>query len=341
MSNPTIPTIHDVAKVAGVSLASVSQAFHNPSRVSPDIRDRILHAAEQLGYIPKFVRKRSEFGNIGLVIDKKRGPFGEFYSHIIMGVLDQAKKLKWNISLETYSVEGEKLPPMITEKKVDGIILLSKHEDLFIRKLIERKIPYCVADYSSLSLKHNCVTPDWYRGAFLATEYLIEHGHRKIAMIHTPLEKGKVSLDRISGYNDCLEKYRIPFIEGYMQNGDFSYQTAYQVCLKLLAHPVKPTAIFCATDVMALGAYKAIKESGLSIPEDISIIGFDNIELPYFMDPLEPALTTIDANKEKIGREALQIVHRIITSGSNAVQSTVLPVKIIERKSVLTVKKRD
>jgi DNA-binding LacI/PurR family transcriptional regulator len=109
----------------------------------------------------------------------------------------------------------------------------------------------------------------------------------------------------------------------------------------LLAHPVKPTAIFCATDVMALGAYKAIKESGLSIPEDISIIGFDNIELPYFMDPLEPALTTIDANKEKIGREALQIVHRIITSGSNAVQSTVLPVKIIERKSVLTVKKRD
>lgn len=330
------PSIRDVAKQAGVSLASVSQVFRNPKRAGIEVRNKVLKAAEKLGYVPKFIKKRTEFGNVGLLIDRKRSPFGEFYSHIIMGILEQAKKLKWNISIETYNADLETIPPMIATKKVDGVILLSKHEDVFIKKLIDRKVPYCVADYASEKLSHNYVIPDWFKGGYLATEYLIKKGHKKIAMIHSPLEKGRVSLERVAGYNKALDKYNLPFTAGYMQDGEFSYHKAYEVCKKILACSPRPTAIFCATDVMAMGAYKAIKEADLQIPNNISIVGFDNIDLPYFMDPLEPPLTTIDQSKERIGAEALKIVHKIITSEfrKDEPESKILPVNIVEKKSV-------
>jgi len=332
------PSIHQVAKEAGVSLSSVSQVFRNPKRAGSEVRKKVLQAADKIGYIPKFIKKRIEFGNVGILIDKNRSPFGEFYSHIITGILDQAKKLKWNISLETYDAESsEKIPPMITEKKVDGVILLSKHEDVFIKRLIDRKIPYCVVDYSSEKLKHNCVIPDWQQGAYLATKYLIKKGHTKIAMIHSPLTKGKTSLERVAGFNKALEEHNLPFISGFMVNGEFSFQKAYQECKKLLLLSPRPTAIFCATDVMAMGAYKAIKEAALKIPQDISVIGFDNITLPYFMDPLDPPLTTIDQNKEKIGAEALGIIHKTITGGDFEIKTKILPVKLVERASVNTI----
>lgn len=334
------PSIYDVAKKANVSLATVSQVYRNPQRVSINIREKVLKTAQELKYVPKFIRKRTAFGNIGILIDKNRGPFGEFYSNIIMGILEQAKKLKWNVSLETYdSNDHEALPAMITEKKVDGVILLSKHEDIFIEKLSARRVPFCVADYSAQNIHHNYVIPNWRQGAILATQYLVDNGHTLIAMIHSPLEKGRVSLERVEGYNQVLEKNGLPFIEGYIANGEFSYEKAYQECKKILELTPRPTAIFCATDVMALGAYKAIKEKKLNIPGDISVIGFDNISWPYFMENPDPEITTIDANKELIGAEALKTVHRLITKGTAEIMTKVLPVRLIEKKSVKNISK--
>ncbi len=328
--------ISDVAKKANVSLASVSFAYHNPTRVSEDIREKIYSVARELGYIPKFIQKRSEYGNVGILIDEHRGPFGEFYSIIIQGILREGLRSKWNISIELYdSSDNNTIPPMISEKKVNGVILLSKQEDSFIETLIKKQVPYCVVDYCSDNLKHNYVIPDWYTGAFMATEHLINNGHTKIAMIHSPLEKGKVSRDRIAGYNDALIKHNINFIDGYMLDGHFSYHTSYEVCLDLLKLKPSPTAIFCATDVMALGAYKAIKSLGLKIPNDISIIGFDNIQLPYFMDSLDPPLTTINIDKELLGSLALNIVQdQILHKNFEFSRNKIIPATLIKKSSV-------
>jgi LacI family transcriptional regulator len=332
-------SIKDVAKKAGVSLASVSQTFRNPLRVGEEVRNKVLAAADEIGYIPKFIAKRTAYGNIGLLIDQRRGPFGEFYSHIIMGVLEKARQLKWNISLELYDSLAENIfPPMIKEKKVDGVILLSKHEDSFIQTLMERRLPYCVVDYYSDRLSHNTVYPDWYQGACLACEYLVKNGHKRIAMVHSPLEKGAVSRERIAGYNDTMEKYSLPFIDGYMVDGKFSYMESYKVTKGLMALSARPTAIFCATDVMAMGAYKAIKEAGLRIPQQISVVGIDNIEVPYYMDPLEPGLTTIDGDKNKMGQTAVQMVQDLILQKIEPPKKIVLPMKMVVRDSVRELK---
>ncbi len=328
-------TIQDVAEKLGISTATVSQAFHNPWRVSFEIREKVIITSKEMGYVPKFIKKKAAYGNVGLLIDKNRGPFGEYYSHIILGILERGKELKWNISIETYdSFDVKKLPPMLTEKRVDGVILLSKHDDDFIRKLIERKIPYCVADYVSETLKHNYVIPQWQAGAYAAVTHLIEEGHRHIAMIHSPLNKGRASLERVAGFNQALEDSGIPFHPGYMGDGEFNRVKAYEVCRRLLQSHPRPTAIFCATDVMALGAYKACKEEGLSIPQDISIVGFDHIDYPYYMEHPEPELTTVNVNKQLLGAEALNIVQKSIVDNDFSIMHKTIPVQLIKKGSV-------
>ncbi|OGI10550.1 MAG: hypothetical protein A2Y40_04415 [Candidatus Margulisbacteria bacterium GWF2_35_9] len=307
------PTVYDVAKLANVSAASVTQAFRNPKRVGAKTYETIILAAKKLGYIPKQVKKRAAFGSIGLLIDQNRGPFGEFYSEIILGILEKAQELKWGISFELFdSFKNGYFPPMITEKRVDGILLLSKQEDTYIQRLLKRKVPFCVIDYMSENVKHPYVRPDWKQGATLAVEYLVKAGHKHIAMIHSSLNKGQASLERVEGYNEILEKYSLPNISGYLQDGEFNYRIAYRKMKKILASSPRPTAVFCATDVMAMGAYQAIKAAKLRIPEDISVIGFDNIILPYFMNPLKPALTTVDGEKRLLGAKAVELVHSMI-----------------------------
>ena len=328
-------SIHDVAAKAGVSLATVSQVFRNPTRVSPAYREKVLAAAEELNYLPRFIRKRAAYGNVGVLIDQNRGPFGEYYSHIIMGILEQAKKLKWNISFELYNSTIEKtFPPMIIEKRVDAVLLLSKHEDAYIERIIKRGIPYCIVDYRSDKIKHNCVHPNWKQGAKLAVKYLLKQGHRDIAMIYSPLEKGQASLARIEGFNEAFNEAGLEPPDGCLQDGEFNYQVAYKKTLILLSRKPRFTAIFCATDVMALGAYKAIREKGLRIPDDISIVGFDNIEWPYYVDQPDPPITTIDVDKRLLGQKALQFVHDIIVHRNNLDQKVILPMNLIEKGSV-------
>ncbi len=328
-------SIRDVAAKAGVSLATVSQVFRNPNRVSSTYREKVLVAAEELNYLPRFIRKRAAYGNVGVLIDQNRGPFGEFYSSILMGILEQAKKLKWNISLELYNSFSEgAFPPMITEKRVDAILLLSKHEDNYIERLIKRGIPYCIVDYRSDLIKHNCIRPNWKQGAKLAVKYLLTQGHRDIAMIHSPLEKGCASIERIEGYNEAFEEAGMEPPEGGLQDGGFNYQIAYSKTLNLLNRYSRFSALFCATDVMALGAYKAIHERGLRIPEDISVVGFDNIEWPYYIDHPSPPITTVDVDKHRLGQKALQFVHDLIVHQHKLIQEIIIPMNLIEKGSV-------
>ncbi len=320
MASPSY-LMSDIAKMAGVSLASVSLYFHQPTRVGKKTTEKIESALGKTDFVPRFVAKRLMYGNIGVLIDERRGPFGEFHSEIMLGLLEKAQELKWNLSVELFQDDNMNLPAMISHKKVDGVILISKIKDAFIQKLISKKLPYCVVDYQS-TVKHIYVVPDWYQGAVLATSHLIGLGHRRLGMVYADPSKGRATLARIEGFNDTLLKAQIEIPSSFIQNGYFTREGGYTATTALLKNRPRPTAIFYASDVMALGGYDAIREFGLRIPEDLSVIGFDHIQFPYYMTAPNPSLTTVDGNRRQMGHAAILSVHNQILHHPYKVQVT-------------------
>lgn len=306
-----VATIKDIARIAGVAPSVVSRALNNKYGVKESTRQRIIQIARELGYYPNsaarsLVTRRSE--TIGIVMADISEPF---YSQSIKGMEYVAKQTGYTLlfSNSYENVEqGQVLHKMISGERVDGLVIVGSNiqEKSFISLLLERDIPFVLVERKFSDPRVNCIWLDNVKGGYMATKYLIEKGHRRIGHIAGNLYF-QVALDRIEGYKRALAEAGIDFSQEWVAAGDFLTHGGYRAMKELL--PLGCTAVFVANDAMAYGALRAISEAGLKVPDDIAIVGFDDLE---FSSLTNPPLTTIRQPRYEMGRKSLEILTSIL-----------------------------
>jgi len=327
------PTIKDVAELAEVHPSTVSRVINGDSRISEKTKKKVLLIIRKLGYTPNAIArglKTKRTYTLGMLIPDITNPF---FAELARGVEDAANKNSFNIILCNTDDKLKKertYLEILREKRVDGLILGTAHiRDKSILELEKKKFPYILISRNVERLNKNCIIIDDLAGGMMATEYLIKLGHHRIAHISGPL-KTRSGLNRLKGYQLALKKHKIEYNDELVGEGDFRINGGYQVMKRFLKLPEPPTAIFAANDLLALGAMQAIQKKNFYIPEDFSIIGFNDIELASFV---YPSLTTIRQPILEMGNLAVKMLLKIIIDGEFNQGKIVLKPKLIIRES--------
>jgi LacI family transcriptional regulator, purine nucleotide synthesis repressor len=285
-------TIKEIAKMAKVSHTTVSRALNNSPFINQETKDRILEIAKRLNYVPNFNAKSlvlQKSHNIGLFFSTiSKGTSSSFFHETIIGV-NNILKNRYNLLVQGIDDYSDYLS--LDNSRFDGIIIMSQmdSDNAFIYKVVEKSIPLVILNReSNIDSAVNILAAE-KEGAYSALKYLVQNGHKDIAILEG--KEGFIStVNRKDGYLQALIENKIEIRQEYMVGGNYDIESGYQGMRKLLSLPNVPTAVFCSNDNMAVGAAKAVHESGLKVPENISIIGFDNSE---FCKYVTPALTTV------------------------------------------------
>ena len=314
-------TMKDVAVRASVSTATLSRALMNPEKVSQATRNRVEQAAIDVGYLPGSLNrnlKRNESRTILVIVPDICDPF---FSEIIRGIEVTAAEQGYLVLIGDCAHQNQQektFIDLIITKQIDGMLLLGSRLPFDASKEEQRNLPPMVmANEFAPELELPTVHIDNLTAAFNAVNYLHELGHQRIACIAGP-EEMPLCHYRLQGYVQALRRSGMTVDPHYIARGDFTYEAGANALEQLLSLPQPPTAIFCHSDVMALGALSMAKRRGFRVPDDLSIIGFDNIALAEFCDP---PLTTVAQPRFDIGREAMllllsQLNGHTVSSGS-------------------------
>ncbi|EIB5890052.1 DNA-binding transcriptional regulator CytR [Salmonella enterica subsp. enterica serovar Infantis] len=317
----TAATMKDVALKAKVSTATVSRALMNPDKVSQSTRSRVEQAALEVGYFPQSMGrnvKRNESRTILVIVPDICDPF---FSEIIRGIEVTAAEQGYLVLIGDCAHQNQKEKTflnLIITKQIDGMVLLSSRLPFDASVEEQRNLPPMVmSNEFAPELELPTVHIDNLTAAFNAMNYLLDLGHKRIGCIAGP-EDMPLCHYRLQGYVQALRRSGIVVDPHYIARGDFTFEAGANALKQLLEQPLPPTAVFCHSDVMALGALSWAKPQGLKVPDDLSIIGFDNIALAEFCDP---PLTTVAQPRFDIGREAMlllldQMQGQNVSSGS-------------------------
>jgi LacI family transcriptional regulator len=309
-------TIRDVARAAGVGQATVSRVLNNSGYVKPETRERVLQAAKELGFVPNQVARslvRKSTATIGLVIPDITNPF---FPAVTRGVEDAASESGYTVFLcntdNDPAMEAQDVQKL-RERMVDGLIFVgATNRHNLVETLIADGVPVVVTDRQLLDLDVDSALVDNTAGARSACRHLVELGHTRIAHVagHNLTRTGQ---DRLAGYRLALEEASIPFDDALVAWGDFTLDSGYRAAQVLLGRSPRPTAVFAANDLMALGVLRAALAAGLSVPEDLSVVGFDDIQLAELV---QPALTTVRQPAYEMGRIAMCMLRERIAGSA-------------------------
>jgi LacI family transcriptional regulator len=327
------PTIYDVAKHAGVSITTVSRMLNAPDKVNSKTREKVLAAIDKLSFVPKAearARAMQHTGRIGVIT-----PFFTAPSFIqrLRGVAETLSPE--NYELVIYTVDSNDhlqgyLSSLPLTGNLDGLIILSLPiGEGEARRLIDHNLPTVLIEYPHPKL--NCVEIDDVEGGHMAAAYLLEKGHRRIAFLgDTDLPEYSihpVSL-RLKGFRQALKDARIKLPDIFVRLAPYSQEQTRKVAKELLNLPDPPTAIFAATDFQALGVLKAARQLDIKVPEQLAVIGFDDLDMAEYAD-----LTTISQHLDESGRLAVEILFTQIESPSRPPRHVKLPITLIERQT--------
>jgi LacI family transcriptional regulator len=331
-------TIRDLAKLSGVSVATVSRVFNGYADVSPATRERVLRLAEEHDYTPTaaartLVMQRSHV--VGVVLST--GPNHPdlqhpFFQEVLVALRHRLGDGGFDLLLlaTEHDDASRSYLSRCRAHRVDGVVLMGvDRNDPDVRKLVLSSIPCIAVDVDLVGRHAGYVVSDNHDGAAQAVRHLHSLGHSRIATI-TGMMTTKAGVDRLVGFRSELERLDLPYRDGYVQEGDFYVESGYEAMRTLLALPEPPTAVFAASDLMAVGALRAVEESELSVPRDISVVGFDDIQLARL---LHPALTTIRQDKAGLGIVAAEAVLHMIEGDGAAPPVVTLPVELVVRAS--------
>lgn len=336
--NSTI-TIKDVAKHAGVSTATVSLVNNENSRISSATKRKVLKSIKALNYYPsrsarELVSKRT--GNIGFLLTDDHFLRTEpFYTRIFLGTEFEARDGEYYILLTTVGSdfnEKNQLPRFIREKSVDGIIIAGKIPQNLIDRICVLDIPIVFVDFETNTNCCSHVLIDNIQGAIIATNHLLELNHKNIGFIAGDITHPSLR-DRLLGYKQALERANLNINPNHIVT-DALYpdrQNGYDSARKLFEQNQNITAVFTGNDAMAIGVMQYLKDHGYKIPDDISIIGFDDVEADLLLDP---PLTTMRVPKIKMGSEALKTMIDYLKN-NNTNKKILIPVELIVRKSTI------
>jgi LacI family transcriptional regulator len=307
------PNIQDVAKLADVSIATVSRVINNQGGVRRVTEERILKAIEELGYIRSAAArtmKRKETNTIGVIVPDIKNPF---FPLVMAGIEQKAREKEYFTILsstnESPKVEEEIVKNFI-ERGVDGVIITTANENGDHLKLLqEQGIPVVAVDRSIKKFKVDTVLVDNKKGSYQAVQHLILQGHEKIAIICGP-QSTTPGLERFLGYKKALEDYNIELDERYVMHGDFGEQSGIESTKKLFELDDQPTAIFSSNNLMTIGCMKALDELNWKLGSEVSFIGFDEVDIATF---LNPKLSVVARPMNAIGEIAFQLLHERIS----------------------------
>ncbi|MBA4492830.1 catabolite control protein A [Paenactinomyces guangxiensis] len=302
-------TIYDVAREAGVSMATVSRVVNGNPNVKPATRKKVLDVIRQLGYRPNAVARglaSKKTTTVGVVIPDISNTF---YAELTRGIEDIATMYHYNIILSNSDLKKEKeleLIETLLEKQVDGLLFLGgevtdAHREIFSATAV----PVVLAATRDEKKEWPSVTIDQIQAAKEATCILVHEGHEKIAYLGGPLTDSVNGYPRYLGYKEALEENGIPFEERLIRLGDYRYRSGYETMKDLLTSNKPVTAVFAASDEMAVGAIHAAQDMERKVPEEISVIGFENIPLSSQVRPL---LSTVSVPMYDIGAVAMRLL---------------------------------
>jgi LacI family transcriptional regulator len=326
-------TLRMVAQKAGVSVNTASRAINNKPDINIKTKKLVLKIAKELGYIRNAAAvalRTKKTGTVGVIIEDNRNPF---YAEVLNGMEVAAREKNYHIifanTQRDYKKEEEAIN-LLLEKRVDGLLIAPVQDrDDDINSLVEANIPFVVVGRDFENIELDAVYNDEVKGGFLATEYLIKKGHKRIALIDGFLYKSPAK-GRLEGYKKALKKYGISMDDALVSVGDIDVKDGYERTKQMLEKDLDFTAIFAYNDMMAFGAMQAIREKGLRIPKDIGLVGYDDIPFCSLMDP---ALTTIRLKKQELGIESVKLLLSRINGNRKKPKKIMLDVDIITRKT--------
>lgn len=342
-------TLKEIAKEAQVSIGTVSRVLNNHPNVTEEVRQRVFKVATRLGYFgtsgqeQRFSDSNRAVKEIGFLFGTltptdKIGS-NPFWSHILHGVESAASEARVKVayrSINALQSTPDILLMTVYEMKLGGILLVGSLETETVHLLQSTGIPVVLVD--NYVPQMNCVLGNNFEGARSAIEYLIRMGHHRIAFIGGPSSEGPRPINKVhpierraEGYRIALTNAGLPVPYDLYEAANLTIDSGYEACKRLLARKASFTAIFCTNDEMAVGAMKALREAGLRIPDDISLVGFDDLD---HVKHLQPSLTTVQLDKEMLGAIAVKRLLALINSPDPVSVSSILEVKLIVRDSV-------
>ncbi|EOI5730518.1 ribose operon transcriptional repressor RbsR [Cronobacter malonaticus] len=303
----------DVARLAGVSTSTVSHVINKDRFVSEAIRLRVEDAIRTLNYAPSALArslKLNQTRTIGMLITASSNPF---FSELVRGVERSCFERGYSLVLCNTDGDEQRMNrnlETLLQKRVDGLLLLCTETHQPSPAIMKRypAIPTVMMDWSPFDGGSDVIQDNSLLGGDIATRYLIDKGYTRIACVTGPLDKTPARL-RLEGYRTAMQRAGLPVAEGYEVIGDFEFAGGLRAMQSLLALPEPPQAVFMGNDAMAVGAYQALYQAGLRIPQDIALVGYDDIELASYMTP---PLTTIHQPKDELGELAIDVlIHRM------------------------------
>jgi LacI family transcriptional regulator len=326
-------TIKDVAASAGVSYSTVSHVINKTRPISEQSRTKVEAAIRQLNYVPSAVARslrHQATSTIGLLIPNNTNPF---FSELAHGIEEGCYLNDYSVILcnsDDDPTREETHLRVLLEKRIDGLIVGSTGDDQpLARSLRQSGVPLVMVDREIPGLKADLVQVDHTIGGYLAARHLVDLGHRGMGCIAGP-SSAVSSAERLQGYKKALRVSALPCRSEWIIESDFTTEGGYKAATILVGKP-DLTAIFACNDLMAIGVLRYAAEAGLRVPRDLSVIGFDGIELGRYV---YPALTTISQSIRKLGKlAAVTLIRRISRGGKGRLRRLVLPPHLVVRES--------
>ncbi|MCR6111676.1 catabolite control protein A [Bacillus sp. A301a_S52] len=327
-------TIYDVAREAGVSMATVSRVVNGNPNVKPTTRKKVLEAIERLGYRPNAVARglaSKRTTTVGVVIPDISSTF---FAELARGIEDIATMYKYNIILCNSDQNKEKeihLINTLLEKQVDGIVFMggeitTEHEETFKKSPVPIVLSATIDDKKEFP----SVNIDYKQAAYDAVKSLTDEGHTKVAMLSGTLEDPVNGYLKFSGYKSAIQDAGLHLDDDLVVIGDYSYDSGLEAMASLLKLKERPTAIFASTDEMALGLIHGAQDAGVKVPEDIEIIGFDNTRLATMV---RPTLTTVVQPMYDIGAVSMRLLTKYMNKEDVSENVVILPHHVEYRQS--------
>ncbi|ELF5324404.1 substrate-binding domain-containing protein [Vibrio cholerae] len=328
-------TMKDIARLAGVSTSTVSHVINKSRFVSDEIAERVNNAAQQLNYAPSALArslKMNRTKTIGMLVTTSTNPF---FGEVVKGVERSCYHQGYNLILCNTEGDNQRMKASINtllQKRVDGLLLMcstleGERLDVFDRY---PDIPIVVMDWGPILFASDKIQDNSLQGGYMAAKHLIECGHKEIGCITGPLIRHQAQM-RYEGYKRALAEAGIAMNPDWIVESDFECEGGYQAFEKLYQRGKLPSALFVSNDMMAMGVIQAASQRGLRVPDDLSLIGYDDVHIAKFMTP---ALTTIHQPKYRLGKAAIDTLLYRLENPDTTAQVVQLEPTLVVRNSV-------
>ena len=333
-------TMKDIARLAGVSTSTVSHVINKSRFVSDEIAERVNNAAQQLNYAPSALArslKMNRTKTIGMLVTTSTNPF---FGEVVKGVERSCYHQGYNLILCNTEGDNQRMKASINtllQKRVDGLLLMcstleGERLDVFDRY---PDIPIVVMDWGPILFVSDKIQDNSLQGGYMAAKHLIECGHKEIGCITGPLIRHQAQM-RYEGYKRALAEAGIAINPDWIVESDFECEGGYQAFEKLYQRGKLPSALFVSNDMMAMGVIQAASQRGLRVPDDLSLIGYDDVHIAKFMTP---ALTTIHQPKYRLGKAAIDTLLYRLENPDTTAQVVQLEPTLVVRSSVCSLNK--